>query len=152
MLRTVLFSALAAMTTLIGPAAVRAADLSDEEYRQLQSAPRHVTRDYDEDDYSARRGYRRTPDWDLRRIEGRGSYGSDHVPYAVKEWRAKQQAIDAWRSKAASLYGERFSHWRAARDKRVTCDAGAGSVYCSASAFPAMGWKRWSWRDDMRRQ
>lgn len=85
------------------------------------------------------------------RIEARASYASDYLPYYVKEWRAKESAIDIWREKVARLYGERFAHWRAAFDKRVSCDAGAGSVYCSVSARPMEGNPWWGRYGESRR-
>jgi len=86
------------------------------------------------------------------RVEARASYASDYLPYYVKEWRAKESAIDIWREKVARLYGERFAHWRAAYDKQVSCDAGAGSVYCSVSARPMQGNPWWGgWYGEGRR-
>lgn len=165
MTRTTIFSALAAaalISTGAGITSVSAADLSnshrtynsnrDYNYSYDKPAPRYAERDYDEEvtDYERRR--HRGDGWggrhNLRRVEARASYVSDYLPNHVREWRAKSSAIDAWKSKVTHLYGERFARWRMATEKQVSCDAGAGSVYCTVSARPARGGSRWSWYRD----
>ncbi len=164
MTRITIFSALAAvalMSTGTNTTTVSAAELSDShraynsrrnyDYSNDKPAPRHIERDFDQDDtgYSRRR---HGDGWgghhDFRRVEARASYASDYMPYHIREWRAKSSAIDAWKSKVSNLYGERFARWRMATDKQVNCDAGAGSVYCTVSARPARGVSRWSWYRD----
>lgn len=75
----------------------------------------------------------------IRTVTAQGSYASDYLPFHVKQWRARQTAIGAWKNKVANIYGVRFSNFRVAQNKRVNCDAGAGSVYCTVSARPARG-------------
>ena len=83
----------------------------------------------------------------IQRVEARAGYSSDYLPYNVKQWRARQSAIDAWNAKVARLYGGQFANWRTAESKLVNCDAGAGSIYCTVSARPVRGWGRgrWGW-------
>ena len=121
------------------------------------TAARHrVPDDFDEDND---RSYRRRPDgrhWggygqhSIQRIEARASYASDYLPYYVKEMRARGSAIDAWKAKVASRYGEQYAHWRMAIGKQVSCDAGRGNVYCTVSATPVIGTSRWGWAGNWR--
>lgn len=169
MTRTIFLSALTAaalIASAAGSVSVNAADLSlshrtynanrDGTYNDDKPAPRQFDRDYDEDDSNFERRRHRGDGWgrhhDLRRVEARASYVSDYLPYYVREWRAKSSAIDAWKSKVSHLYGERFAHWRMATGQQVSCDAAAGSVYCTVSARPARGGSRWSWNRDYRLQ
>jgi hypothetical protein len=159
---TIAFAAATLISAIVSAASVSAADLSgshqtynskrDYDYSYEQPAPRQVVRDYGEEDtYSGRRRHR-GDGWgqhhQVRRVEARASYVSDYLPYHVREWRAKSSAIDAWKSKVTNLYGDRFARWRVATEKQVSCDAAAGSVYCTVSARPARGGSRWSWYRD----
>lgn len=163
--RTSILSAVAAVafvSTGASTTSVSAAELSnshraynsrrDYNYSYEKPAPRNVEQDYNDGDAGYERRRRHGDGWgghhDIRRVEARASYASDYLPYHVREWRAKSSAIDAWKSKVANMYGERFARWRMASDKQVNCDAGAGSVYCTVSARPVRGKSRWSWYRD----
>ncbi len=165
MTRTTIFSALVASTLILtgaGSTSVSAADLSnshrtynssrDYNYSYDKPAPRHAEPNYDEDDNNFERRRHRGDGWgghqNLRRVEARASYASDYLPFHVREWRAKSSAIEVWKSKVTRLYGERFARWRMATEKQVSCDAGAGSVYCTVGARPVRGGSRWSWNRD----
>ncbi|MGL4396994.1 MAG: hypothetical protein ACRCS9_10685 [Hyphomicrobium sp.] len=88
------------------------------------------------------------PGYRLQRVEAVSSYASDYLPHHVKRWRAERSAIEAWSMKVERLYGPEFAKWRSAEGQNVSCDGGAGSVYCTASARPVRGWSRWgSWRN-----
>ena len=128
-------------------------------------AARQVPHDYDEDDDV--RVSQRSHDWSsghrdwndggygsyrIQRIEARASYASDYLPFHVKQWRTRESAIANWKAKVATRYGEQFAHWYPADEKSVTCDAGAGSVYCTVSARPVRGWRGggWGWNTSWR--
>lgn len=109
-----------------------------------QDTRRRVPDNFDED----RSGYhRQRPNggWgggqhNIQRVEARGSSGGGYMPYHVKEWRARSEAIDAWKAKVTYRYGQQFARWRAAENKQVNCDGAAGTVYCTVSARPQRGW------------
>lgn len=159
MTRTALAAALAALA-LSGAAAVstvNAADLDDRDYDQVRyEAPRHAGRSDEGRTYDQRR---HRGDWDgprrhgnhIRTIEARASYAGGYMPHHVKEWRARRSAIEAWNEKVANIYGPAFAHWRMAENKQVSCDAGAGTVYCAVSARPVRGYARWGWNGGGRR-
>lgn len=126
--------------------------LNDDNFHTGDYAPRKVYSESttrDDDRWEGRRWHhRRWQHRQIERIEARASYAGDYMPYYIKEWRAKRSAIDVWKSKAAIRYGEDFAHWRSAEDKRIDCEAGGGSVYCSVSARPQRGWSHWSQNRD----
>jgi hypothetical protein len=115
---------------------------SDRDYSQ--DTRRRVPDNFDED-----RSARHRPDGGfggqhgIQRVEARGSSGGGYMPYHVKEWRARRDAIDTWKSKVTYRYGQQFAHWRAAEGKQVNCDGAAGSVHCIVSARPQRGWGGW---------
>lgn len=157
--RTTLTTALAALT-VIGGAALTSATAADFDgdsrtyggYERGYPQPanqdyrRRVPDNFDEDDDG--RG-RRHGGWNrpghIHRVDARASYASDYLPYHVKEWRARHSAIDAWKWKVTNQFGEPFAHWRTAEDKRVDCDAGAGTITCTVSARPVRGGPGWGW-------
>ena len=147
-------STLAALV-LFGAGAVvpaAAADFGDADYDYSRAVkqPRHVDNDYDEDNGYAERRRGHWGGHHIHRIEARASYAGDYAPYYVKEWRAKRSAIEAWKTKVANRFGQQFSNWRAATDKQVNCDGGAGTIYCTVSARLAQGWSRWGWYGEGR--
>jgi hypothetical protein len=159
MLSKTLATAFAATMLIAGASAMpaAAADFDDRgsysNKRIYHPAPKAAARGYDED-VAPRYNRHRHDDWRagyMRTVEARASYGGGYVPYYVAEWRAKREAIELWKSKVSSLYGEQFAHWRAASNQQVNCDGGRGTVSCTVSATPARGWNRWGWYGNDRR-
>ena len=146
-----IFAAVALLSALSVSSPTRAADYYDgqtDRNSAYTSKQRHVDRNFDEDDarIDERRGAWRGRRH-VHRVEARASYASDYLPGYVKEWRARRSAIEAWKSKVETEYGYRYANWRAATDKRVNCEGGMGSIYCTVSARPeptgwSVGWYR----------
>lgn len=164
MTRALVLAAFAAATSIVADIAPSiAADFGDDSSYRSENrgyTARPVARDYDEDEDDDVRVSQRSHDWNnsgygsyrIQRIEARASYASDYLPFHVKQWRARESAIANWKSKVAVRYGEQFAHWRPADEKSVTCEAGAGSVYCTVSARPVRGWRGggWGWNTSWR--
>lgn len=81
----------------------------------------------------------------LPRVEAQISTAGDYGSFEQREQRARMRAIEAWQSRVAYRYGDRFSDWRPARDKFVNCMPYRGGFSCTVSARPARGWGVWHW-------
>jgi hypothetical protein len=55
---------------------------------------------------------------------------------ASRERRARESAIANWSRRARDTYGWRYSFWRRADEKQVTCGGGASAKHCTVSAKP----------------
>lgn len=105
--------------------------------RQERSQYGNYQRDSDRD--SDRDRYRPNSGRHLPRVTADGD-ADGRLPYHFKEWQARREAVEEWRSKVAARFGHEYSRWFAARDKNVNCDAvGRGEVRCVVSAVPARG-------------
>lgn len=154
--RHVVTLAAAAILTVTGATIASAADFSADQI-QVRSpvdarSPVDSDGDYGNlpDNGNDSYGHRPRPPWGwggygLPRVEARISYAGDRLPPGALEAEARAQAIQAWRAKVSYRYGERFAHWRAARDKYIDCGRSRRTVTCVASARPRRGWGGWSW-------
>ncbi len=80
--------------------------------------------------------------------EGRASHvegSADFIEYNrhVPDDLAKRRAISAWQGRVAELCPRYSAAWRRALKTRIDCDAGAGRVWCMASAQPGRKISSW---------